>query len=403
MATSYNVTGLFAGIGGLELGLERAGHSTTLFCEADPEAASVLARRFPSVPRNYDVRETRALVEQIAKSSDLLTAGFPCTDLSQAGSTAGFEGKQSSLVRKVFDLLDARCFPNVLFENVPNWRFLHRGRYFTEVIEALEARGYRWAYRVIDARAFGLPQRRLRIFLFASLERDPRAVLMDGDVLEPSTKIPLREAAHGFYWTEGTRGLGWGEDCVPTLKGGSAIGIPAAPAVLLPDGLIITPSLRDGERLQGFNAGWTDLDVTAPEFGERRFNQRRRWLLIGNAVNVRVSTWIGNNLRALDGAAAEKHPEEPIKTGDRWPAAAWGDGRSRWRVAAGTWPVANASEPLAEFLHDDGQPLSVRATKGFYSRLSKSQLRVSPEFKSAVAAHLTRMESGCAVTRMAAE
>ncbi len=56
----------------------------------------------------------------------------------------------------------------------------------------------------------------------------------------------------GFYWTEGIRGLGWAVNAVPTLKGGSTVGIASPPAVRLPSGEIVTPGLIDAERLQGF-------------------------------------------------------------------------------------------------------------------------------------------------------
>src|SRR5262245_13200774 len=106
MPVKLNITALFAGIGGVELGLHRHGHRTTLLCESDPEAATVLSKRFPGVPMNFDVRETAELAAQIDPSSDMLTAGFPCTDLSQAGRMQGFDERSSSLIRRVFDLLD---------------------------------------------------------------------------------------------------------------------------------------------------------------------------------------------------------------------------------------------------------------------------------------------------------
>jgi DNA (cytosine-5)-methyltransferase 1 len=139
-----NITGIFGGIGGFELGLARHGHSTSLFCEIDPEAAAVLSRRFPGVPISSDIRRTADLAAMVSSKSNLLTAGFPCADLSQAGLTAGFAGGRSNLIRDVVKVLKLRPFPHVLIENVPNWRHLHGGRYFAEVIDALERLGYRW-------------------------------------------------------------------------------------------------------------------------------------------------------------------------------------------------------------------------------------------------------------------
>lgn len=90
------VTGLFAGIGGLELGFHRAGFQTTDLVEIDPFARSVLARRFPDARLHVDVRDftlTRG-------SADVLVGGFPCQDISSAntrGGRHGLNGKKSSL------------------------------------------------------------------------------------------------------------------------------------------------------------------------------------------------------------------------------------------------------------------------------------------------------------------
>src|SRR5688572_23571476 len=90
---SHVVSGLFAGIGGLERGLSRAGHHTALLCENDAAAAAVLADRF-DVPLHGDV----TTLEYLPAETTLVVAGFPCQDLSQAGRTAGIEGARSGLV-----------------------------------------------------------------------------------------------------------------------------------------------------------------------------------------------------------------------------------------------------------------------------------------------------------------
>src|SRR3954454_8148112 len=97
---------------------------------------------------------------------------------------------------------------------------LDRGRAMRYLPEELGRLGYRWAYRVVDARAFGLPQRRQRVILLASRTEDPRPLLLDEDA-EPAEQPLLADSFCGFYWTEGLRGLGWAVDAVPTLKGGS--------------------------------------------------------------------------------------------------------------------------------------------------------------------------------------
>lgn len=369
--------GLFAGIGGIELGLERAGHRSLLLCENDPGAIAVLEDRFPRVRLRHDVREVRSLPSE----TELLTAGFPCQDLSQAGLTGGIDGDQSGLVGEVFRLLSRKRVTWVLLENVPFMLSLGRGRALDVIIQALERLGYRWAYRVVDARAFGLPQRRERVFLLASRYHDPRDVLLADEAGPPDQPDPSTVAC-GFYWTEGLRGLGWAVDAVPTLKGGSTVGIPSPPAILLPDGQIIQPDIRDAERLQGFRADWTRP-------AERAVRSSLRWKLVGNAVSVRVANWIGRRLaepQEYDGSW-----DEPLAPGRPWPRAAWSIGRGRFVSARSSWPVSRQLEPLAEFLQFEGRPLSRKAALGFRSRTRKSRLRFPQGFLEAIDAHIAGM------------
>ena len=387
---SLNVTALFAGVACLELGLKKSGHVTSLFCEKDSEAISVLRSRFPEIGLVDDIKKHSELLERIDPRSNLLTGGFPCTDISQAGRTQGFNGSQSSLVRDALSLLKRRAFPHVLLENVPNWRFLHGGAYLEEVLRTFELMGYRWAYRTIDALAFGLPQRRQRLFLYATTEGDPRDVLFNGQAEAPERKFGLGEAAHGFYWTEGTRGLGWGENCVPTLKGGSGLGIPSSPGILLTDGSVVTPDVRDAERLQGFEADWTKGPIVNARNKDGKFNARKRWMLVGNAINVRVAEWLGRQLaqpKPYQGPSGK-----PFAKGTRFPAAAYWDGKFRLAYPLESWPVSKETQNLEDFLRFEPRPLSYKATLGFYSRAKESSLRFAPGFLQAISRHLKRVE-----------
>lgn len=232
--------GLFAGVGGIELGLEKAGWTTELLCELDESAQRVLSAGFPGVPLVADVRMLRSLPRV-----ELVAAGFPCQDLSQAGKTAGINGRQSGLVDEVFRLVDHRRAPTwLLIENVSFMLHLDGGRAMAHLTNRLSELGFAWAYRVVDARSFGLPQRRQRVILLASKTEDPGPVLLS-QVARSNEQLESHGRACGFYWTEGLRGLGWAVDAVPTLKGGSTIGIPSPPAIWLPDGSIKTPEIRD--------------------------------------------------------------------------------------------------------------------------------------------------------------
>jgi hypothetical protein len=107
------VAGLFSGIGGIELGFDRAGHTAELLCEVWAPARAVLIEHFPQIPLAGDVRELTAL-----PAVEVVAAGFPCTDLSQAGRTAGISGRESSLVAEVFRLVK-RAHPRWLVLEPP--------------------------------------------------------------------------------------------------------------------------------------------------------------------------------------------------------------------------------------------------------------------------------------------
>ncbi len=375
----HKVVGLFAGIGGVERGLGASGHDTLLFCENEPAAMAVLSQRFAGIDLHDDVRTLKALPDE----TTLVVAGFPCQDLSQAGTTKGLAGSRSGLVGEVFRLIEAHRTPWLLLENVPFMLQLGRGEAMNVITERLEHLGYRWAYRVVDSRAFGLPQRRRRIYLVASLEGDPRHVLFADEAgAQAEPVLNGHPVACGFYWTEGKRGLGWAVDAVPTLKGGSTIGIPSPPAIWMPDGRMVTPDIRDAERLQGFPAGWTSAAEAVAKKGAR-------WKLVGNAVSVPAAAWIGRRMRKP--GRLMNFETWALADSRRWPTAAYNIGAGRMGVAASEWPVQRTAKPLEDFLKHEPSPLSARATGGFLSRTREASLRFPKGFIAAIENHLDRV------------
>lgn len=376
--SQHVIVGLFAGIGGLERGLHRAGHRTVLLCENDPSANAVLRAQFPDVTYHEDVRD----LDRLPKNTTLVAAGFPCQDLSQAGQTKGISGSRSGLVGEVFRLIEQQRTPWLLLENVPFMLQLSRGRAMDVITSTLESLGYQWAYRVVDARAFGIPQRRRRVYLLASLEGDPRNVLFADDAghVEES-KLNGHRAACGFYWTEGIRGLGWAVDAIPTLKGGSTVGIPSPPAILLPSGEVVMPDIRDAERLQGFPANWTKAAEQVTRAGTR-------WKLVGNAVSVPAAEWLGR--RMARPARVREFPLTAVR-GTHWPTAAWNMGEGRVAVSASEWPVRRRYTPLMQFLKYAPRPLSAKATRGFLERTGRSGLRFPEGFLDTLRQHERRM------------
>lgn len=374
----FSVAGLFAGIGGIEVGLEQAGGRAELLCEIWEPARAVLSERFPEVPLAGDIRELRAL-----PSVDVVTAGFPCTDLSQAGRTRGIRGRESGLVAEVFRLLRGCRAPVLVLENVRNMLVLDRGEAMRYLVTELEELGYRWAYRLVDSRFTGVPQRRQRVILVAATDIDPRAVLFADDAGEPP-EATFRDDCFGFYWTEGLRGLGWARDAVPTLKGGSTVGIPSPPAIWWPGGeagrRVLVPGIEDAERLQGLPAGWT---AAADRVSRRK---GVRWKLVGNAVTTGVAAWLARRLREPGEPCLEG---ELLETGESWPTAAYGAAGKAFAVSVSMWPRWEPYQHLADLVDlTRAEPLSARGAAGFLARARRAKLRFVEGFLADVEEHV---------------
>ena len=358
---------LFAGIGGFELGFKQAGIETIMACEIDPIAKHVLRTNFPGISLVDDICDLNALPDD----TDILCAGFPCQDISTIGVKTGLSGERSSLVREVFRLLEKKKVEWVIFENVPDMLFLRKGETIRIIIEELEALGYSWAYRMIDSLAF-VPQRRRRVFVVAALHNNPRDVLLSGSSLQEHGIISSTEFEEpcGFYWTEGKYAIGLYQNAIPTLKVGSTIGIPSAPAMAFPDGTVGSPDIRDAERLQGFPEDWTK---SAEEIAKPSI----RWKLVGNAVTVDVISWIAKKILVPE--QYDFSQDKELGKDHKWPNSCWGSDGKRFASNSTLYPVERVEVSLSEYLRYPCKPLSYKAAKGFESRLVSGTVR-SPQF-----------------------
>ena len=159
-----NVLSLFSGIGGFDLGFERAGMTVVGVCEIDKHAQKILQRHFPAATLHTDVRK----VSYERGTIDVVCGGFPCQDISVAGKRAGLAGERSGLWFEFARIIDEAQPAWVVIENVPGLFSSARGEDFAEIIQWLDERGYGVAWRVLDAQGFGLAQRRKRVFIVAS-------------------------------------------------------------------------------------------------------------------------------------------------------------------------------------------------------------------------------------------
>jgi DNA (cytosine-5)-methyltransferase 1 len=162
---------LFAGIGGMSLGLERAGFTVRWQVEREPYCENVLARHWPDVVRRRDVRFAgTGTLEPV----DLIAGGFPCQDISTAGKGAGLDAGHRSGLWREFARIVRELRPRwVLVENVPALR--RRGA--DTVLGDLEAAGYACWPLVVGARHVGAPHRRDRLWIVGQLADQRRARL----------------------------------------------------------------------------------------------------------------------------------------------------------------------------------------------------------------------------------
>ena len=179
---------LFSGIGGFELAMQRAGIEVIGSCEIDKKARQLLQARFPL--SNHYENVTELTGEQLKKdgfdgANGIITAGFPCQDLSVAGLRKGLAGKRSGLFWEIIRIIDETHPKFVILENVPGLLSSQQGRDMGIVITALVDRGYGVCWRVLDSQNFGVPQRRRRVFIVASLgdHRGPVQILFEPESL----------------------------------------------------------------------------------------------------------------------------------------------------------------------------------------------------------------------------
>jgi DNA (cytosine-5)-methyltransferase 1 len=165
--TAPTVVSLFDGIGGFLLAFQRVGAQLVASVEIDKAAAAISRRHFPEVHQFEDVRKVSGddlAAVGFVPDRGIITAGWPCQDLSVAGRRAGLEGARSGLWWEVVRLLDETHSRWFVGENVPGLLSSNNGQDMGAVVGALGDLGYGVAYRVLDAQHFGVPQRRRRVF-----------------------------------------------------------------------------------------------------------------------------------------------------------------------------------------------------------------------------------------------
>lgn len=294
--TEYKVASFFAGIGGFDLGLERSGMSVIFQCEINLFCRTVLQKNWPDLPLHDDIG---TLLASDIPESNVWCGGFPCQDLSLAnqGKRKGLSGNRSGLFFTYAELIRQRKPDWIIIENVPGLLNSNDGEDFRMVIETLDELGYGLSWRIFDAKYFGTPQRRRRVYIVGSLGNMRSArVLFDTDSnsvidnesgrtkssdsrrldesLSTSNVYSIQHAGIGRKPTAGPQGKGFradGETYTLDSRGSSD-------AVCSPD---VAFGIRESSRV-------------SKELDSRRFRA------VGNAVAVPIIEWIGKRIVEVD-------------------------------------------------------------------------------------------------------
>lgn len=195
----FKVLDLFSGIGGFSLGLSRTGGFNTVgFCEIDPFCVKVLKKHWPHIPCYTDVRTL-----EYSEPVDLVTAGFPCQDISLAGKRASLTGERSGLFWHILRAAGMVGRPRLLLENVA--ALLNRG--LAEVLGALATIGYDAEWHIVGSAHVGADHIRERIWIFADPSRvgccgersfEPRPPLLEVGGLVPKHDRTWPNARESF-------------------------------------------------------------------------------------------------------------------------------------------------------------------------------------------------------------
>lgn len=202
----------FAGVGGFHRAFSAEGHRIVGACEINPFCRKVYTKNF-GAPAWFP-KDIQEVVPDEIPDADLWVAGSPCQGFSHAGQGLGFDDPRSGLLRRLLFLIAKRRPRFFLLENVPGILSANDGNDFGELVATLDWLGYAGAWTVLDARFFGVAQRRRRVFLVAGLGAgfDPRALLFEpsGSLRHPPQSRTTSEDIAGTLGG-GSGNRGWVE------------------------------------------------------------------------------------------------------------------------------------------------------------------------------------------------
>jgi DNA (cytosine-5)-methyltransferase 1 len=205
LAMAFTFIDLFAGVGGIRIAFEKVKGECVFTSEWDKFSQITYEANFKDKP---DGDITKIEVQDIPKH-DILLGGFPCQPFSNAGLKQGFDDTRGTLFFDVARIIDYRKPSMILLENVKGFVNHDKGRTMKIVTETLEELGYNVFYKVLNARDFGVPQNRERIYIVGINKRKlgsigfvfptpPYKEVKVGDILE--TKVDDKYTLSNKLW-----------------------------------------------------------------------------------------------------------------------------------------------------------------------------------------------------------
>jgi DNA (cytosine-5)-methyltransferase 1 len=251
------------------------GWKAVAFSEIEPFPCAVLAHHYPDTPNWGDMTKFQEWPDE---PIDLLCGGTPCQSFSVSGLRKGLDDPRGNLML-TFGAIAAKYRPKwLVWENVPGVLSSDGGRDFGTFLGMLGQLGYGFAYRVLDAQYFGVPQRRRRVFVVGCLGdwRSAAAVLFEQESFKRDSSAR------------------WGPRTVhPCLTATGARAFDDRTGYVLEEQGIRTTTPLEHERLMGFPDGYTLLPG-------KRSADTPRFHALGNSWCVPVVRWIGERINIVE-------------------------------------------------------------------------------------------------------
>jgi DNA (cytosine-5)-methyltransferase 1 len=274
---------LFSGIGGFELGIQKAVPTAVCvgYSEIDATAKAVYEYHFPE---HHNYGDATRIVPGAIPHFDLLVAGFPCQSFSVAGKGRGFQDTRGTLFFEISRICADKRPRYILLENVKGLLGHQYGKTFQKILEILANAGYILQWETLNSKHYGVPQNRERVFVVGHTRGTPRPEVFPvrESYQTPDTNQPTVYCLDANYAK--------GASVIATQGGlGGKSGL-----YMLENSRIRRLTPLECERLQGFPDDWTLYGVKNGNI--TRNSDTSRYMCLGNAVTVPVVEYIARNL-----------------------------------------------------------------------------------------------------------